>query len=109
MWQREDDMKIFTVKSPVDHTFAPLFPSLVSASWTVAVSTMIQTNQASIAALAVVEMAPHERGATRSECIHDGVYDRQPLVAVTLLIELSVPTILPQDVVDFEAVGFRLR
>jgi hypothetical protein len=53
-------------------------------------------------------MTSHEPGATRGECIHHGVNDRQPFVVETLLIELSVPTIPPQDVVDFEAVGFRL-
>ena len=30
-------------------------------------------------------------------------------VVVTLLIELSVPTIPPQDVVDVKAIGFMLR
>ena len=44
MRQREDYMKILTVKSPVDHTFAPLLASLVSARWTVAVGAVIQTN-----------------------------------------------------------------
>ena len=73
------------------------------------VSAVIQANQAAITTLAVVQMASHEPGATRGECIHGGVNDRLSLVAVTLLIELSVPTILPQDVGDFEAIGFGLR
>jgi hypothetical protein len=39
---------------------------------------------------------------------HHGVNDRQSLVAVTLLIEFRVPTIPPQNVGDFEAIGFGL-
>jgi hypothetical protein len=54
-------------------------------------------------------MAPHEPGATGGECIHHRANDRQSLVAVTLLIERRMPTILPQDVVDFKAIGFGLR
>ena len=52
---------------------------------------------------------PHELSATRGERIHHGVDDRHPLVAVTLRIELSVPTIPPQDVVNVEAVRLGLR
>ena len=108
MRQREDDVKIIAVKSPVDHTFAPLFPSLVSASWTVAVSAVIQTNQPPVATLAVVKMAAHVASATRGESIHDRADVCKSFVVVTLLVELRVPTVLPQDVIDFEAVGFRL-
>ena len=64
MRQREDDVKIIAVKSPVDHRFTPLFPSLVSARWTVAVSAVIETNQPPVATLAVVEMTAHVAGAT---------------------------------------------
>ena len=38
MRQCEDNVKILAVETPVDHTFAPFIASLVSASWTVAVS-----------------------------------------------------------------------
>ena len=70
MRQREDDVKIFTVKTPVDHPFAPFFTSLVSATWTMTVSAVIQTNQPPVAALTVVEMAAHVASATRGESIH---------------------------------------
>ncbi len=100
MWQREDDVEIVAVKAPVDQTFAPLFPSLVSACWTVKVGAVIETNQPLVATLAVVEV---------SAFIHHRAEVCESLAVVTLLIELGVPTIPPQDVVDFEAIGFRLR
>ncbi len=55
------------------------------------------------------ELASLEPSATRGERIHHGVTDHQSLVAATLLSEFRVPTIPPQDVVEFETVGFRLR
>ena len=70
---------------------------------------MIETNLLSIATLAVVKMAAHVASAARGESVHHRADDRQPLIVVTLLIELSVPTIPPQNVGDFEAVGFGLR
>jgi len=109
MWQREHNMKILTVETPVDHTFAPFLTSFVSARWTVAVSAVIETDQSPIAALAVVKMASHVASATRGKSIHNRANVRLPLVAITLLIELRVPTIPPQDVIDFESVGFGLR
>lgn len=101
-------MKVFAVKRPVDHAFAPFLASLISACWTVAVSAVIQSNQPPVAALPVVKMAPHIASATRGESIHHRADDCHPFVAVTLLIELRVPTIPPQNVVDFEAIGFGL-
>ena len=102
-------MQILTVKSPVDHTFAPLLASFVSARGTVAVSAVIQSNQATITALAVVKMASEIASATSGECIHHRADDCHPLVVITLLVELRMPTIPPQDIGDLETFGFRLR
>ena len=52
---------------------------------------------------------PHVASATRGESIHHRANVRHPLVVVTLLIELRVPTILPQDFVNVEAVRLGLR
>jgi hypothetical protein len=54
-------------------------------------------------------MTAHIPSATRGECIHHRADISQSLVVVTLLVEPSVPTILPQDVVDVKAIGFGLR
>ncbi len=70
MRERKDDVKIIAVEAPVDQTFSPLFPSLISACWTVAVSAVIETNQPPVATLAVVEMAAHVTGAARGEGVH---------------------------------------
>ena len=52
---------------------------------------------------------PYVASATRGESIHHRANVRHPLVVVTLQIEFRVPTILPQDVDDVQAVRLGLR